>query len=169
MTGQNLAQQIASVPGQPSSVRVGTVTSTNPLTISAQGVVFTNVGILGSYHPNVGDTVCLLGQSSASGSDPASWLCMGSVNSTAQVHSQGGVALLSFVTLTASSVDVVYPRPWTALPAITVTIGTSAGSTASWFCRTSLHTLTGFRINVNGPSATWVDVPLHWIAHEVTV
>lgn len=163
-----LNTQIARVAGQPSSVRIGRVASVSPLVITAQGVEFTNVGILGSYLPNVDDVVSLLGQSSAVGADPASWLCLGSVGSAPAVHSQAGQARLSFVTLTSSFVDVTFPRAFAAIPSITVTIATSVGSTANWFCRTSFQSTTGFRINVNGPSATWVDVPLHWIAHEMT-
>jgi hypothetical protein len=53
-------------------VRIGTVDSTSPLTVSAQGVTFNDVGVLGGYVPVAGDAVLLLGQSSGVGSDPAS-------------------------------------------------------------------------------------------------
>lgn len=72
-----LASQITSIAGQPASVRVGTVESVNPPVVRVQGAAFTDVGFLNSYIPTVGDAVILLGQSSSSGSDPASWVCLG--------------------------------------------------------------------------------------------
>lgn len=74
---QPLAQAVRAVPGQPSSIRVGTVVSTAPLTISIQNVVFTDVGVLTSVPLQVGNPVVVIGQSPVSGSDPASWLVMG--------------------------------------------------------------------------------------------
>ncbi len=74
-----LAEAIQGAVGQPASVRVGTVDSSSPLVISAQGVQFDDVGILGNYAPQTGETVALLGQCSEAGSDPASWLALGSV------------------------------------------------------------------------------------------
>lgn len=79
MTG--LAEAVQGVVGQPASVRIGSVDAVSPLAISAQGVPFNDVGILGSYAPQVGDSVALLGQSSGVGSDPASWLALGAVTS----------------------------------------------------------------------------------------
>lgn len=64
-------------PGQPSSVRIGTVTGVNPLRVSVQGAVFNNVGTIGNLIPVVGMSVVLLGQSNNSGTDPTSWLAMG--------------------------------------------------------------------------------------------
>lgn len=77
-----LAEAIQGTVGQPASVRIGVVDSTSPLAISAQGVPFNDVGLLGDYAPAVGDSVALLGQSSGAGSDPASWLALGAVHST---------------------------------------------------------------------------------------
>lgn len=78
-----LAEAIQGAVGQPASVRIGTVESTSPLVISAQGVTFGSVGILGGYTPVAGDVVLLLGQSSGAGSDPASWIALGAVESSA--------------------------------------------------------------------------------------
>lgn len=68
--------------GQPSSVRIGVVTSVNPLAVTVQGKVFLSsaLGVVGDYLPSVGDIVALLGQSSNSGSDPTSWLVLGDVH-----------------------------------------------------------------------------------------
>lgn len=73
----DLNAQISRVAGQPASVRVGTVSSTTPFTVTVQGATFTDVGWLGTYLPSPGDSVILLGQSSASGADPASWVALG--------------------------------------------------------------------------------------------
>ncbi len=78
-----LAEAIQGAVGQPASMRIGVVDSTSPLVISAQGVPFNDVGLLTSYAPQVGDVVALLGQSSGAGSDPASWLALGSITPSA--------------------------------------------------------------------------------------
>lgn len=75
----NLADVIQSAAGQPASVRIGQVTSTSPLTIDVQGASFRSAGVLSSYTPVVGHVVALLGQSTASGTDPTSWLVLGRV------------------------------------------------------------------------------------------
>lgn len=75
-----LAEAVQGTVGQPASVRIGVVDSVSPLAISAQGVPFNDVGLLGDYAPQVGDSVALLGQSSGVGSDPASWLALGAVH-----------------------------------------------------------------------------------------
>lgn len=74
-----LAEQVQVSSGAPASVRVGLVESVDPLVVSAQGVPFQQVGVLGWYTPVEGDTVALLGQSPTSGSDPTSWLMLGNV------------------------------------------------------------------------------------------
>ena len=85
---QPLVEQVQNSSGQPATVRVGRVASVSPFTVSAQGVVFTDVGWLGSYLPNLGDVVILLGQSPASGPDPGSWVALGATSPTVgkQVH-----------------------------------------------------------------------------------
>lgn len=75
----NLADVIQTAAGQPSSVRIGKVSSLSPLTVNVQGAQFTNCGVLSSYTPVVGHVVALLGQSTASGTDPTSWLVLGRV------------------------------------------------------------------------------------------
>lgn len=73
----SLVEAVQRNPGQPSSVRIGTVTSVNPLRVSVQGAVFNNVGTIGNLIPVVGMSVVLLGQSNNSGTDPTSWLALG--------------------------------------------------------------------------------------------
>lgn len=77
-----LAEAMQGAVGQPASVRIGVVDSINPIVVSAQGVAFENVGLLGDLALQPGDTVALLGQSSAVGSDPASWLVLERVRQT---------------------------------------------------------------------------------------
>lgn len=78
----NLADVIQSAAGQPASVRIGRITSTSPVTVDVQGASFRDAGVLSSYTPVVGHVVALLGQSTASGSDPTSWLILGRVIQT---------------------------------------------------------------------------------------
>lgn len=76
-----LAESTREAVGQPSSVRIGTVTSTSPLVVSVQGALFNSaaLGVLSSYTPAAGDVVILLGQSTTTGSDPTSWVILGQV------------------------------------------------------------------------------------------
>jgi hypothetical protein len=75
-----LAEAIQGAVGQPASVRIGTVDSALPLSISIQGAVLDDPGVLESYTPATGDAVVLLGQSSTTGSDPASWVALGAAS-----------------------------------------------------------------------------------------
>lgn len=75
-----LAEAVQGAVGQPSSVRIGTVDALSPLAVSIQGTPLDDVGILTSYAVAVGDSVVVLGQSSSAGSDPASWLVLGSAS-----------------------------------------------------------------------------------------
>lgn len=93
---QPLAQAVRAIPGQPSSIRVGTVASIAPLTISIQGVVFTDVGVLTNVPLQVGNPVVVIGQSPISGSDPASWLALGT-------PSQFGLRINSVLTDTTTN------------------------------------------------------------------
>ena len=165
----SLTQQIASAPGQPSSVRIGIVTETNPTVISVQGQDFTDVGFLGSYVVAFGDVVALLGQSSQAGSDPASWLCLGKiVTEPSTLLIQAGQEFFTFVALTNTFIDVVFATPFIDVPAVTCTIGSNASVTSGWFVRSGFTSNTGFRLSLNGPSATWTDVPVFWHAIERT-
>lgn len=77
-----LGEAVAGAVGQPASVRVGVVDSVSPLVISANGTPFEDVGVLNNVPMQVGNPVVLLGQSSVAGSDPASWLALGTPSST---------------------------------------------------------------------------------------
>lgn len=100
-----LAEAVHGAVGQPASVRIGTVDSTSPLVVSAQGVAFDDVGILDGYVPQVSDAVALLGQSSEAGSDPASWLALGALTSGSTSPS---VARRAFVATQESTTSVTY-------------------------------------------------------------
>jgi hypothetical protein len=99
---QPLPRVIQTVPGQPASVRVGRIISVNPFVLSVQGASFNSdaVGVLGSYIPVLDDFVSVLGQSSASGSDPSSWLILGSPRS---VTADAGLTLSSAQKVGASA------------------------------------------------------------------
>lgn len=75
----NLASEIAKDRGQPATVRIGIVSSVAPFRVQLQATQLENVGILGSYRPQIGETVALLGQSAVS-ADGSSWLALGSPN-----------------------------------------------------------------------------------------
>lgn len=168
---QSIGQQIAAAPGQPSSVRIGVVSEANPVVVSAQGVEFNDVGFLGSYVPALGDVVALLGQSSQAGSDPASWLCLGSiVSSPSTLLIQAGQVSFTFVSLTSSFLDVVFATPFISTPAITCTIANNGGVSNGWMVRAGMPSPTGFRVSVTtqGAAVSWTGIPVHWHAIEMT-
>lgn len=124
-----LATQVRSAVGQPSTVRIGVVESVFPLTVDVQGAVFTEVGTLGSYFPLVGDTVALLGQSPQSGSDPTSWLALGSM------HDEVVVPTVPRTLQADSTANVSLPLALTDITGATITFDTTAPSTLvqGWF------------------------------------
>lgn len=107
----SFADQISKDRGQPATVRIGTVVSVNPLIVSVQGSLFTDVGSIGQVA--VGDVVALLGQSAVS-ADGSSWLALGQITPAslvgapvdagvqvmASVQSNGGTA---FATITGAT------------------------------------------------------------------
>lgn len=101
-----LAEAVHGAVGQPASVRIGTVDSASPLAVSAQGVAFTDVGLLEGYIPQVGDSVALLGQSSEAGSDPASWLALGSIQASTASLARSETDMQDGLVSTASTVYV---------------------------------------------------------------
>lgn len=82
--GESLPAQILKVPGAPSSVRIGTITSASPLIVALQGKDLDPraVGLAVPITPLVGASVVLLGQSKTQGADPSSWLILGMQAST---------------------------------------------------------------------------------------
>lgn len=109
-----LVGAVAQMIGQPSSVRVGIVESVNPVVISAQGVPFEDVGIPSGVQLEVGNPVVLLGQASEAGTDPASWLALGST-------SQYGLRLFE----ANCSATTNLPGALTDLPGTTLSITTT--------------------------------------------
>lgn len=170
----SLSQQIAAVPGQPSSVRIGTVRSTNPIVITAQGVEFVDVGFIGGYTPTTGDVVALLGQSPASGSDPTSWLCMGSVVNQGAggriLGYQAGNLALSFGPATSFTTVVTFPQPFAAGTPLNIftNINSGVGATANWHSRAINQAVNQFTLFVFGPSSTWTNVNVQWGAFPST-
>lgn len=164
-----LAEAVQDAVGQPASVRIGIVTSINPLVISAQGVPFENVGYLGSFRPIVGQSVALLGQCSDSGSDPASWLALGSVHPVPPAY-QSAQVLMTFASATSNVRAVVFPRPFPAAPNVHVNINSGAGATSAWQSRAINITATGFDIFVytTGAAVAWTDIPVGWSAFTRT-
>jgi hypothetical protein len=121
---QSIPDQTKAAIGAPSSVRVGTVASLNPLVITVQGVPFQTVGTLKSYVPQVGDAVALLGQSPTSGSDPTSWLAMGGLSVNGQQH---------FIASLTSSINLVVASTVLGGTAITFTTTNASTLVQAWY------------------------------------
>lgn len=103
---QNLVGQIAQAAGLPSSVRIGTVISGSPLSVSVQGATFAEdaVGIVQPGVPAIGQPVVLLGQAGLSGGDPASWLVLGAVSSPAAM----AVTMQAATNVVSSTASLTY-------------------------------------------------------------
>ena len=170
MTG--LAEAVQGAVGQPASVRIGVVQNVDPLEITAQGVVFEDVGFLGSYRPLVGQTVALLGQSSGAGSDPASWLALGSIHPEPVAY-QSAEELVTFGAATSNVHPVVFPRPFPPGrdPNVFTNISTGAGGIALWQSRAINIGTNGFDIFVytTGGAVAWNNVPVGWHAVLPTI
>lgn len=164
----SLAPQIKAVPGAPSSVRVGTITSLSPPSVSVQGTVFADVGFLGWYTPVVGDTVVVLGQSSGASSDPTSWLVLGSVyGSGTSAGLQAGSESVSVAAAALALLPVVFAVPYADPPAVMTNINSSAGATLNWGSRATAVTETGFTIYIFGPVNTFT-TDVQWQAQPIT-
>lgn len=160
-----LAEAVQGAVGQPASVRIGTVTSINPLVISAQGVPFENVGFLNGLRPVLGQAVALLGQCSESGSDPASWLVLGSITAAPRAYQSGEVAV-TFAAATSNVLNVPFPQRFPSVPNVHVNINSGAGSTSAWQSRAINITVNGFDLFVytTGGAVAWNLVPVGWTA-----
>lgn len=161
----SLARQITRVAGQPASIRVGTVMSVSPLEVQVQDTVYSSesLGVLGSYFPVMGDTVAVIGQSNDESSDPASWLVMGKPSQDTYAI-QAGEVTVSFGPATSFTQLITFVRPFQGHPAVTVNIASGAGATAGWIARATTVNATDFTLFLSGTLATFVNIPVQWIA-----
>lgn len=165
MTG--LAEAIQGAVGQPSSVRIGIVESIRPPVVTAQGVPFEDVGFIGSYLPVVGDTVALLGQCSDTGSDPASWLVIGSVNANPITELQAGQISMTVAAAASATQVVTFPQPFAVAPAIATNITSGAAATANWGSRAITVSATGFTMFIFGPVNSFTTT-VQWQAQAIS-
>ena len=77
----SLSDRISGASGQPSTTRIGVVTSTSPFEVTVQGTVFTELGLLNvAAAPALGAVVLLLGQSvRGAKSSGSSWIVLGEI------------------------------------------------------------------------------------------
>lgn len=83
------------------------------------------------------------------------------------VEQQTGTELINFTTLTQTTVAVTFPVPFLTIPKVFTEIQSGAGPTARWDSRAINVSTTGFTIFVYSndiAAATWVDVPVVWVA-----
>lgn len=106
----NLVSEILAAAGQPATVRIGRVASINPLSVTLQGAVLATdaYGVLDSYIPTLGDSIVLLGQSKATGSDPSSWLVLGHADDPTTVTVISSETVAAFAAGGGSTTSAVY-------------------------------------------------------------
>jgi hypothetical protein len=140
-------------------MRIGTITSLNPITADVQGTSIT-ASVVNSVNLNVGDVVALLRQD-------ASWLILGEPVAPATGISpmyQAGWTSVSVAASGSVVQSVTFPREFaTRAPAMSGNINTAPGATAGWSCRIINITTTGFQIFLFGTAATFT-VDVGWIA-----
>lgn len=162
----SLSDAIKGVPGQPASVRVGRVVTARPLSVDVQGTVFDDVGVIGSYVPLAGDVVALVGQCSNAGSDPASWMVVGTLGAPT---AQAGNVTISFVSLAAFTTNVTFPSAFARQPSVSTNINSGVGATANWQSRAFAVTTTGFTMFVfSTVASTWTNIDVQWQAQVQT-
>lgn len=126
--------------GEPSKVRIGTVSGGQ---ILLQETVLTDVGVLGSYVPQDGDTVALLGQSSV-GTSGTSWLALGRAET---VDGMLGRSLVADEYEVASG-NFFFQAVTAVIPGLTTTIDLPAG-----IYKVIVHGMLDIVSNVVGPVA----------------
>lgn len=98
---QDLALAVDQSAGQPSTTRVGIITSVAPVTVELdeQPLNPAVVGCVASYSPRVGDNVVLLGQAiEGADTSASSWTMVGAnVNSGAGALSHNGIQIMASV------------------------------------------------------------------------
>lgn len=166
-----LPSAISDERGQPSKVRVGTIVGVSPTLVQIQDTVYTDVGVLDSYAPIIGDTVSVVGQSSVS-ADGSSWLVLGktmpSADAVAGPRLQAGELLVNFTTLTFTIIVVPFAQTFSSAPVVVTNIASAAGVTSSWLSRAFSITTTQFTLFLfanDGVARTWVNQPVQWMAH----
>jgi hypothetical protein len=80
-----------------------------------------------------------------------------------------GTVLVNFTSLGSFTTAVNFGFTFPTAPVVVTNIDSGAGSTARFETRAITLTTTGFTLfvytSVIGATATWVDVPVSWIAH----
>lgn len=161
MAEKDLPAQIKKSTASDNRVRIGIVQTDGSVQVQGTRV---QTGFLGGIALNPGDSVALIRQDKT-------WLCLGKVygSHTASIEMQAGEELFTFVGVSSAFVDVIFDRPFSAPPAVTGNIATTAGVANLWFVRCASVTTVGFRLLVSAAAVnTWTDVPVQWQAQMIT-
>lgn len=145
-------------------MRIGTIASKSPVTVNVQGTTLPG-NALGSYAPMVGDNVAVLRQDQT-------WLILGKTTSakaaTPGPVSQAGSIFMSVTAAASATANVAFAWPFTRLPTVVPNINNGGGAVASWNSRAYNVSLTGFTMVIFGPSSTFANVEVQWLAQEYT-
>lgn len=154
-------QQIAQSNAPDNRMRIGTVSSVNPLQVSIQGEPVINPGVVDrSFGFTVGDVVALLRQDQT-------WLVLGRVWGSAFPQAQAGTVDITVAAATSATVAVVFARPFATPPAVATNINSGSGIVTAWQSRAIGVTTTGFNLTIFGTSTSFT-VPVQWQAQEMT-
>lgn len=143
------------------AVRVGTVTSVNPLTVNVQGTIIKNAGSMAFVA--VGDTVSIVRQDQT-------WLVMGVVSPASANYGMlsGAVGYVNLDLTGATSRTQVFTGLFNfpkAPSAVFLNWNERPAGTTDWWAGANTFTKTGFTVTAYGPSAaTATDVRIDYVA-----
>lgn len=142
-------------------MRIGTVSTVNPLEVNVQGEVVRSPGVVDrSTGFTIGDVVALLRQDQT-------WLVLGRVSGSTFPQYQAGYVPVTVTAATSATGPLVFARPFAAPPAVTIGLSSAPGSTSGWGIRAINITTTGFTWFIFGTSSTFT-IDASWIAQERT-
>lgn len=145
------------------NLRIGTVVSTNPVTVLIETKAVP-VGCLSSYTPILNDVVAVLRQDST-------WLLLGRVATSTNpfLQLQAGAADVDVAAATSATLAQTFAVPFSSVPSVATNISTGAGGVFGWQSRAINVTASGFTIFIftTGAAGTFT-ANVQWQAQEMT-
>lgn len=145
-------------------MRIGIVSSINPLKVNVQGTDFP-VGRAASFTPALGETVAIMRQD-------GTWMIMDRTMSPSDdtLKLQAGSVIVSVAAANNATAAVLFDHPFLAMPSVCTNINNGAGGTFGWGSRAISVSTTGFTAFVFNPTGAvgTFSVDVQWQAQEMT-
>lgn len=145
-------------------MRIGVVSSLNPLMVNVQGTDFP-VGRAASFSPVLDETVAIMRQD-------GTWMIMDQTRSPDDptLKYQAGVVTMSVTAAFNATLPVLFNVPYAVAPAVATNINSGSGSVFGWVSRAIGVSTTGFTMFIFHPTSVpnTFSVPVQWQAQEMT-